>query len=122
MIEKYLQSTHAPTHSDYSMTVLDIFSVDRDGENSNFLSQLHNRLVLLLVLLNSLSFMFVLIDVDENCVSVRPSARTLLWHGSRLSNWVGILSQGLRVAPPEAPVTGYMVGWSMQPRFSHSFS
>lgn len=78
VIEKYLQSTHAPTHSDYTMTVLDIFSVDRHGESTNFLSQLHNR--------------------------------TLLWHGSRLSNWVGILSQGLRVAPPEAPVTGYMFG------------
>jgi len=36
--------------------------------------------------------------------------RHLLWHGSRLTNWVGILSQGLRIAPPEAPVTGYMVG------------
>eukprot|EP00729_Bicosta_minor_P021189 gene21189-35648_t len=34
--------------------------------------------------------------------------RQLLWHGSRLSNYVGILSQGLRIAPPEAPVTGYM--------------
>ncbi|KAG7220863.1 hypothetical protein INR49_031315 [Caranx melampygus] len=78
VIEKYLQSTHASTHNDYTMTVLDIFSVDRDGENDHFLSQLHNR--------------------------------TLLWHGSRLSNWVGILSQGLRVAPPEAPVTGYMFG------------
>ncbi|XP_055359532.1 poly [ADP-ribose] polymerase 2 isoform X2 [Betta splendens] len=78
VIEKYLQSTHAPTHSDYTMTVLDIFSVDRDGERNNFLSQIHNR--------------------------------TLLWHGSRLSNYVGILSQGLRVAPPEAPVTGYMFG------------
>ena len=33
----------------------------------------------------------------------------LLWHGSRLSNYAGILAQGLRVAPPEAPVTGYMV-------------
>uniref|UniRef100_A0A672I8S4 Poly [ADP-ribose] polymerase n=1 Tax=Salarias fasciatus TaxID=181472 RepID=A0A672I8S4_SALFA len=78
MIEKYLQSTHAPTHSDYTMSVVDIFSVDRDGESASFLSQLHNR--------------------------------TLLWHGSRLSNWAGILSQGLRVAPPEAPVTGYMFG------------
>uniref|UniRef100_A0A8C4DMA6 Poly [ADP-ribose] polymerase n=1 Tax=Dicentrarchus labrax TaxID=13489 RepID=A0A8C4DMA6_DICLA len=78
VVEKFLQSTHAPTHSDYNMTVLDIFSVDRGGESNNFLSQLHNR--------------------------------TLLWHGSRLSNWVGILSQGLRVAPPEAPVTGYMFG------------
>lgn len=34
----------------------------------------------------------------------------LLWHGSRFSNWGGILSQGLRIAPPEAPVTGYMFG------------
>ncbi|CAF92030.1 unnamed protein product, partial [Tetraodon nigroviridis] len=78
VIEKYLQSTHAPTHSDYTMSVLDIFGVDREGESDSFLSDLPNR--------------------------------TLLWHGSRLSNWVGILSQGLRVAPPEAPVTGYMFG------------
>jgi len=36
--------------------------------------------------------------------------RMLLWHGSRVSNFAGILSQGLRIAPPEAPVTGYMFG------------
>ena len=36
--------------------------------------------------------------------------RQLLWHGSRLSNFVGILSKGLRIAPPEAPSTGYMFG------------
>jgi hypothetical protein len=36
--------------------------------------------------------------------------RMLLWHGSRVTNFVGILSQGLRIAPPEAPVTGYMFG------------
>ncbi|XP_076829790.1 poly [ADP-ribose] polymerase 2 [Brachyhypopomus gauderio] len=78
LIEKYLQTTHAPTHSDYTMKVLDIFSVEREGERAKFCSDLHNR--------------------------------TLLWHGSRLSNWVGILSHGLRVAPPEAPVTGYMFG------------
>ncbi|TSL47672.1 Poly [ADP-ribose] polymerase 2 [Bagarius yarrelli] len=77
VIVKYLQSTHAATHNDYTMTVLDIFKVERDGENDNFQSHLHNRM--------------------------------LLWHGSRLTNWIGILSQGLRVAPPEAPVTGYMV-------------
>ncbi len=40
-------------------------------------------------------------------------SRTLLWHGSRLTNWVGILSQGLRIAPPEAPITGYMVSPSL---------
>lgn len=36
--------------------------------------------------------------------------KMLLWHGSRLTNWAGILKQGLRIAPPEAPVTGYMFG------------
>lgn len=36
--------------------------------------------------------------------------KRLLWHGSRLSNFAGILSQGLKIAPPEAPVTGYMFG------------
>ena len=36
--------------------------------------------------------------------------RKLLWHGSRFSNFVGILSQGMRIAPPEAPSTGYLFG------------
>ena len=36
--------------------------------------------------------------------------KQLLWHGSRLTNYGGILSTGLRIAPPEAPVTGYMFG------------
>jgi predicted DNA-binding WGR domain protein len=30
--------------------------------------------------------------------------RQLLWHGSRKTNFVGILSNGLRIAPKEAPV------------------
>lgn len=36
--------------------------------------------------------------------------KMLLWHGSRLTNYVGILTTGLRIAPPEAPSTGYMFG------------
>ncbi|CAG8733027.1 17659_t:CDS:2, partial [Dentiscutata erythropus] len=36
--------------------------------------------------------------------------RMLLWHGSRRTNFVGILSQGLRIAPPHVPVSGYMFG------------
>lgn len=36
--------------------------------------------------------------------------RQLLWHGSRFSNFVGILSQGMRIAPPEAPCSGYLFG------------
>ena len=36
--------------------------------------------------------------------------RMLLFHGSRMANWAGILSHGLKIAPKEAPVTGYMFG------------
>ncbi|KAF1745661.1 hypothetical protein GCK72_022108 [Caenorhabditis remanei] len=36
--------------------------------------------------------------------------RRLLWHGSKRMNLAGILGQGLRIAPPEAPGTGYMFG------------
>ncbi|KAM5194152.1 poly [ADP-ribose] polymerase 2 isoform 2-T2 [Mantella aurantiaca] len=78
LIERYLKTTHASTHNDYTMTLINVFRLNKDGEESKFRAELPNRM--------------------------------LLWHGSRLSNWVGILSQGLRVAPPEAPVTGYMFG------------
>ena len=33
----------------------------------------------------------------------------LLWHGSSVSNFAGILSQGMRIAPPEVPATDS--GW-----------
>ncbi|KAK7104156.1 poly [ADP-ribose] polymerase 1-like [Littorina saxatilis] len=76
----YAKNTHAATHTQYSLDVLDIFEVDREGESERFepFKALHNR--------------------------------QLLWHGSRTTNYAGILSQGLRIAPPEAPVTGYMFG------------
>ncbi|KAI8821830.1 poly polymerase catalytic domain-containing protein [Fimicolochytrium jonesii] len=47
-------------------------------------------------------------DEADRCKSLHN--KQLLWHGSRLTNFVGILSQGLKIAPPEAPVTGYMFG------------
>jgi poly [ADP-ribose] polymerase len=49
-------------------------------------------------------------DVDDKRFKKDLGNRMLLWHGSRLTNFVGIISQGLRIAPPEAPVTGYMFG------------
>jgi poly [ADP-ribose] polymerase len=76
MVEDYLQSTHADTHTQYKMVVEEVLACNKKGEKDRF--------------------------VDHG-------NRMLLWHGSRLSNWVGILKQGLRIAPPEAPVTGYMV-------------
>jgi hypothetical protein len=40
----------------------------------------------------------------------RYSNRMLLWHGTSMSNFIGILSQGLRIAPPEAPRSGFAFG------------
>lgn len=34
----------------------------------------------------------------------------LIWHGSRMTNYVGILSEGLKIAPSDAPSTGFMFG------------
>ncbi|EYU46735.1 hypothetical protein ABFS82_04G014100 [Erythranthe guttata] len=80
IIEKYTKNTHAKTHSGYDVDIVQIFNVSREGEAQRF----------------------------EKFSGTKN--RMLLWHGSRLTNWTGILSQGLRIAPPEAPVTGYMFG------------
>ncbi|KAL0276840.1 UNVERIFIED_CONTAM: hypothetical protein PYX00_004320 [Menopon gallinae] len=80
LIETYVRNTHTKTHSGYSLTVEEIFKIDREGEAKKF--KKYKKL---------------------------PN-RKLLWHGSRVTNFVGILSQGLRIAPPEAPSTGYMFG------------
>jgi hypothetical protein len=79
-ILQYVENTHAMTHNSYKLEVLEVFRVTRQGEEDHFKT------------------------------FGRSQNRMLLWHGSRLSNWTGILSQGLRIAPPEAPVSGYMFG------------
>eukprot|EP00747_Dinoflagellata_sp_TGD_P100722 gnl/TRDRNA2_/TRDRNA2_168120_c1_seq1.p1 gnl/TRDRNA2_/TRDRNA2_168120_c1~~gnl/TRDRNA2_/TRDRNA2_168120_c1_seq1.p1 ORF type:complete len:406 (-),score=114.97 gnl/TRDRNA2_/TRDRNA2_168120_c1_seq1:27-1124(-) len=80
LVQKYIQNTHAATHNKYKLTLKNLFSVEREGEAERF-------------------------KKFEDAPN-----RQLLWHGSRLTNWCGILSQGLRIAPPEAPTTGYMFG------------
>ena len=50
--------------------------------------------------------------VDRRTLVVRPIPMSP-WARMPVLTWaccVGILSQGLRIAPPEAPVTGYMFG------------
>ncbi|KAK9756932.1 hypothetical protein RND81_01G130700 [Saponaria officinalis] len=80
MIETYMKNTHAKTHSSYTVEIIQVFKASREAEHERF----------------------------KQFASTKN--RMLLWHGSRLTNWTGILSQGLRIAPPEAPVTGYMFG------------
>ncbi|XP_055340113.1 poly [ADP-ribose] polymerase 1-like [Paramacrobiotus metropolitanus] len=80
MVQRYIRNTHAATHSTYKLELLDVFKVRRSGESARFA------------------------EFQE------LNNHKLLWHGSRTTNFAGILSQGLRIAPPEAPVTGYMFG------------
>eukprot|EP00796_Vickermania_ingenoplastis_P006698 gene6698-4796_t len=62
------------------LTVESVFRINRDAEN------------------------------ERDKVIKKVGNRHMLWHGSRATNFIGILSQGLRIAPKEAPCTGYMFG------------
>lgn len=80
VIQQYVKNTHAATHSYYELEIENVFAIKRQGEDQRFKP------------------------------FKKLHNRKLLWHGSRTTNFAGILSQGLRIAPPEAPVTGYMFG------------
>ncbi|KAK1621305.1 hypothetical protein QYE76_026822 [Lolium multiflorum] len=80
MIKTYLKNTHGKNHLDYTVDIVQIFKVTRQGETERFQK------------------------------FIGAGNRMLLWHGSRLTNWTGIFSKGLRIAPPEAPNNGYMFG------------
>lgn len=60
------------TSRGYSLKAMNIFKVEREGED-----KMYNPLKL--------------------------KNKKLLWHGSRFSNFAGILTSGMRIAPPEAP-------------------
>jgi poly [ADP-ribose] polymerase len=80
IIQQYLTNTHAAAHSNFKLEIESLFKVQREGEAERFAKY------------------------------TRLPNRRLLWHGSRFTNFIGILTQGLRIAPPEAPVTGYFLG------------
>lgn len=80
VILEYIKNSQSDMHKDIKLQPEAIFRVQRKGENEKY-----SRF---------------------NCLTNRK----YLWHGSRLSNFAGILSQGLRIAPPEAPHSGFMFG------------
>ncbi|KAJ7596840.1 poly polymerase catalytic domain-containing protein [Mycena floridula] len=83
VLESYCRDTHGKTHN-IRVQVEHIFRVERDSERKA--------------------------SEKGGFKDVADGERLLLWHGSRTTNFAGILSQGLRIAPPEAPVSGYMFG------------
>lgn len=93
-LEAYTRDTHGSTHNSYKAKVLHAFRVERQSETDAWMKAGHHKLA--------------------------DGERLLLWHGSRTTNFagtklpcfvnhylstmisiVGILSQGLRIAPPE---------------------
>lgn len=75
-----VRNTHGPTHNTYTLEVVEIFKLKREGDDERFQA------------------------------SEQLDRHRLLWHGSRLMNFVSILTNGLKIAPPEAPISGYMFG------------
>ena len=45
LIERYLQSTHASTHQQYSMEIDDVFQIERENEKVSF-RDVGNRMLL----------------------------------------------------------------------------
>ncbi|RZC62704.1 hypothetical protein C5167_024465, partial [Papaver somniferum] len=100
MIEKYMRNTHLNADSSYSVDIVQFFRVSTKFESEPF------RKIGFVIACRS-SF------ANSSSSSVQFSItknRMLLWYGSRLANWTGILSQGLHIAPPQSPVSGYMFG------------
>ncbi|KAH7344899.1 poly polymerase catalytic domain-containing protein [Rhizoctonia solani] len=93
-IANYISGTHGATHSSYHGELRNLFRVERNGETENWNNAGWDKL--------------------------GDGEKMLLWHGSRSTNFAGILKQGLRIAPPEAPVTGYMFGKGVY--FADAFS
>ena len=76
MLKEYLDNSSRYCQS---LKVIDMFSLERDGEKQKFNPK-------------------------------KIGNRKLLWHGSPFSNFVGIITNGMRIAPPEAPSSGYRFG------------
>ncbi|KAF3296792.1 hypothetical protein TWF132_009302 [Orbilia oligospora] len=83
-LRDYFHKTHGQTHYHIRAKVVHIFRIERKDERDTY--------------------------AKESYDNFKSDNRRLLWHGSRATNFAGILSQGLRIAPPEAPVNGYMFG------------
>lgn len=79
-IETYLNQTHGRGTSTRKLKVLNVFEVARNGEAERFRA------------FESLN------------------NRRLLWHGSNLTNFIGILSNGLKISPTEAHSAGANFG------------
>jgi poly [ADP-ribose] polymerase len=81
LIEKYIKNTHASTHS-YKLNIVNIFKLDKPGHDEN--------------------------DKDGYFGSL-PDHRLLI-HGSRMANFMGVLTEGLRIPKQTQVLNGSVLG------------
>ncbi|KAL3107858.1 hypothetical protein niasHT_017090 [Heterodera trifolii] len=108
IVEEYLQGTHGPTHDKYRMKVRNVFELSAkgtadDGGKRNGAEEKRKSA-------NNGKGKGEKRRKTQIEQKGTIGNRKLLWHGSRLANWYSILAKGLRIAPPEAPSTGFMFG------------
>ncbi len=84
ILEKYLKNSKASTHQ-FNFDILEIFQIDREGERKNY---------------------------EKYCKKI--DNKILLFHGTRISNMIGILKNGLVCDPSKlginVNITGKMFG------------
>lgn len=92
LLTDFVVNTHAPTHY-FKLKPLDFYKITRSGEKEIF---------------------------DKYCKNIQN--RQILVHGSRMSNWVSILKNGLMLDPSRlgVAITGKMFGYGVY--FANSIS
>ena len=81
MIEKYIKNTHASTHN-YDLELLNIFSINKSSQD----------------------------EIDKSDLFKNLSDHRLLIHGSRMANYMGILSEGIRIPKSSQVSNGSVLG------------
>ncbi len=81
VVSRYVTNTHASTHS-YKLELLEVFSIGKPSQDEN----------------------------DINNVFKNASNHQLLIHGSRMANFMGILSEGLRIPKASQVSNGSVLG------------
>jgi len=92
LIAKYLENSHGSTHNNCQVELMDIYEINRnsgDGERARY---------------------------DNFCQERGIEKKMLLWHGTRVSNFISILKMGLILRPDVLPgtyISGKMFGYGI---------
>jgi len=89
MIQTYLENSHGATHTGCRVKLLDIYEIERQGERAKY---------------------------QNFCQEKGIDRKMLLWHGTRLANFISIMKMGLILRPDVIPgtyISGKMFGYGI---------